>query len=475
MDRRFIGGVLALLTVSGAAVGQSPRGVEWKTQRGDSHRVITADFGASTPKSPAIVGMTELQDQPGAAKASDQPAAKSAEGVKPGDTGKPVVTSKDGSCCGTDNCQPCVPCTPCCDPGCGPEGKYWVQADYLLWWLKSAPIPPLITTSPVGTPRPQAGVLGQPGTIILFPGDSEEENPRSGGYLTVGGWLNDCRTFGLEAYIFYLEDDGRSFQIASDGSTILARPFFNTQTNQQDAQLDAFPGLLSGSKSVSATTTNFLGAGINAIHNVCCDCCYRFDLVYGYRYLRLEEELTVFETLVSIDPQGLVPPGTTFALTDRFETQNDFHGGVIGASAEFWVNNLSVRLLGNVALGVTRQRVQINGSTVITVPGTPSEEFVGGLLALPTNIGSYSRNEFAVVPEVGLRIGYQVTCNIRATVGYNLIYWSDVVRPGDQIDLVINPTQLPPGTLEGAARPAFNFNSSDFWAQGVSFGLELRF
>jgi hypothetical protein len=44
---------------------------------------------------------------------------------------------------------------------------------------------------------------------------------------------------------------------------------------------------------------------------------------------------------------------------------------------------------------------------------------------------------------------------------------------------VVNVTQFPiqsgNGPLMGAARPAFNFNETDFWAQGLNFGLELRY
>ncbi|MEI8380327.1 MAG: BBP7 family outer membrane beta-barrel protein [Planctomycetota bacterium] len=122
--------------------------------------------------------------------------------------------------------------------------------------------------------------------------------------------------------------------------------------------------------------------------------------------------------------------------------------------------------------------VRINGSTVFTSSTGTSVTQNGGLLALPTNIGSYSRDQFSVVPEVGLNVGRQLTDNVRVYVGYTLIYWSSVVRPGDQIDPVINPTQLPtptgPGTLVGPARPAFAFHDTDFWAQGINFGLEFR-
>ena len=46
----------------------------------------------------------------------------------------------------------------------------------------------------------------------------------------------------------------------------------------------------------------------------------------------------------------------------------------------------------------------------------------------------------------------------------------------EQIDLAVNTSQPPlGGGLVGPARPAFSFRDSDFWAQGVSFGVEFRY
>ena len=54
-----------------------------------------------------------------------------------------------------------------------------------------------------------------------------------------------------------------------------------------------------------------------------------------------------------------------------------------------------------------------------------------------------------------------------------------VPRPGDQIDRAVNPTQLPLSTaaplLTGLARPAPVLRDTDFWAQGINFGLEFRY
>ena len=55
----------------------------------------------------------------------------------------------------------------------------------------------------------------------------------------------------------------------------------------------------------------------------------------------------------------------------------------------------------------------------------------------------------------------------------------DVARPTDQIDRTVNPTLVPAnlsfGSTMGPARPAVNFQKTDFWAQGVSFGFEIRY
>jgi hypothetical protein len=121
--------------------------------------------------------------------------------------------------------------------------------------------------------------------------------------------------------------------------------------------------------------------------------------------------------------------------------------------------------------------VRISGTTVITEPGL-APNVQGGLLALPTNIGTYSRDRFSVVPEIGVNVGCQVTNRLRVFAGYTFLYWSNVVRPGDQIDTTINPTQLPsaagPGTLVGPARPAFAFHETGFWAQGINVGVQFR-
>ena len=105
-----------------------------------------------------------------------------------------------------------------------------------------------------------------------------------------------------------------------------------------------------------------------------------------------------------------------------------------------------------------------------------STDRTGGLLAQRTNIGTYERNQFTMVPELGATVGYQITRRLRATAGYSLIYMGNVVRPGDQVDLNVNPNLLPPENVpfSGALRPQFHFVETDYCIQGLNFGGEFR-
>src|SRR5205807_2283125 len=125
-----------------------------------------------------------------------------------------------------------------------------------------------------------------------------------------------------------------------------------------------------------------------------------------------------------------------------------------------------------VALGGVRQSAVLTGATRAAFAGTTLETLPGGLLTLG-RVGSYHRDRFAWSPQVGVNVGYNFTDHIRGFVGYDFLYLSSVVRAGDQVDARVNPNLIVGGG--GAANPPFAFHGTDFWAQGVSFGLEFRY
>lgn len=370
------------------------------------------------------------------------------------------------------------------EPSRGLLDGFWGEAEYLLWWQRGTPLPPLVTTSPPGTPRSSAGVLGQSGTQILFGNSREGEGPLNGGRFTLGYWWDPDETVGIQGSFFFLQNATFAFQDASDGSRILARPFFdaNPAVNAAASQLVAFPGKFAGLVTAGGSSS-LLGAeallrwGLWGDWDPVSDRrAWRVDVVAGYRYLNLCENLNVHEDLSSIDPLNApLVPGTRFQLRDLFGTTNDFHAGQLGIIGEIRRGPWSIQGNVKVGLGVNMETATIAGDTLVTVPGTPALLTSGGLLAQPTNIGHYFRDVFAVVPEVGISVAYQVTPRLQLSAGYTCIWWNHVARPGDQIDLVVNSTQLGGHLLTGPSRPLFAFGDSSYWVQGLTAGVRLNY
>jgi hypothetical protein len=74
-----------------------------------------------------------------------------------------------------------------------------------------------------------------------------------------------------------------------------------------------------------------------------------------------------------------------------------------------------------------------------------------------------------------LKLAYNFSPSIRFTVGYDILYWSRVVRPAQQVDLFVNPSQASGQPLVGTPGPLFGFRETALWAQGLSTGIEFRF
>lgn len=363
-------------------------------------------------------------------------------------------------------------CGPGC--GCGPPGQFWGSVEWLYWITSGQSIPPLVTTAPPNTPLATAGVLGQPGTAILFGNQRYNNDWRNGIRTTAGMWFDESQKCGVEFDSFFLGRSRMAFTDSSDGSRIITRPFFNTQLGRPDTELVSFPGIVGGAV-VADPSTNVVGAGVNYIHNLKCCTCERTDLILGYRYFHLGDIVNITENLVAL-PGSAVTPGTNFFIQDQFHTSNNFNGGVIGIAHERRFSHYYINVRATVALGDNEQVTNVDGSTVIRVPGAEPVTYPGGLLTQYSNIGQYKHHAFAVMPEVGLKFGVQLTENARVYGGYNFIYLSNVIRAGDQINLALNTSQLPPATnITGAPAPITERHATDFWMQGVSVGAELRF
>ena len=352
--------------------------------------------------------------------------------------------------------------------------RVWIRGEYLLWCTQEWDVPALVTTSSAGTPIANAGVLGLPTTSLLFGDDSVGGDIQSGLKLTAGTWLGENRSQGIEVSVLALAEGSEQFGRYSTDTPILARPYFDEPSASQAAMVVGYPGVISGSVGVEASsefkTFELLWRGHLMPPS---NCGPQLDLLLGYRYARLDEGLRIDQFSEWTARQGVIVAGTTKSLFDTFETENQFNGLQLGVSLERDWGAWSVEGLMKLALGYNQSNVFIDGSTTTTVPGGGSANFAGGLLAQTTNMGSHDQSDFAVVPELGITLTRQLTTCLEASVGYSFLYWSQVAHPGDQIDL--NLSQLPPEPPQGSRSPEFQFTSNDFWAQGLSFGLDFRF
>jgi hypothetical protein len=154
--------------------------------------------------------------------------------------------------------------------------------------------------------------------------------------------------------------------------------------------------------------------------------------------------------------------------------RNEFNGAEIGLSTELRHGRWSLNILTKMAFGMNHQMTDISGTTVFTNSGGQIV-YSEGVFAGSTNSGSYRRDQFVVIPQLGLELGYQVTTHTRAFLGYNLLYWGSVMQAGNQVDLNLDPRNLPGSIETGMQFPQFLDRSSAFWAQGINLGAEIRF
>ncbi len=389
--------------------------------------------------------------------------------------------------CGAPGCEAPGSEGPPCDPGYAPysSGKIWIRAEYLLWKVRGADTPPLLTSGPLDVVGPSGipGVLGQPTTQILLGADPLEYDISNGGRATLGWWFDCSQCLGMEGSFLQLDRQHSNNVLSSAGTpnTIpLSLPFFNLVEGVEDSTGIAFPGEGGFSGGASAfATTELWGAECNGLLNVISAPGWRVNLLGGARYLNIKESITFTTTSQFLPPDS----PDIYNTIDHFGCENTFYGGQIGFRSDFRARLVSIEVTGKVAFGRMERETTIAGqlSTNDFTDGAAFETFPGGYLALPTNIGFYKDSRFAVVPELTVQLGWHPYDWCRLFAGYTLLYATHVARPGDQIDRAINITQAPAytsdpdNTLQGAPAPLFRNIDASWWAQGLNLGFELRF
>ena len=355
------------------------------------------------------------------------------------------------------------------DAGCP---HFWARADYLLWWLKPVCLKPATLTLGSSTDA-IPGAVGQPHTTLIMGEHKFEFGGASGIRPTLGIWLTRDQCFAFESEGFLLERvaASQSFR-ATNGSPASFLPF-QDPSNVDQALPFTIPGLVNGNSiavgrsrlwglesNLSATFSTTRGGFVLSS-----------ALLAGFRYLDLQDKVTVSNTLNFVSDPSVVAFGA-----DDFMTRNQFYGGQLGSRLGLAADQWSIEFLTKIALGETHQVSEVSGAPLL--PGSASSPLLlpGPFLALPSNIGRQSADRITLVPEVAITVHYHVAEHVTVSLGYSGLYWNKVLCPGDQMDSHANITQLPfHGPFTGAKLPAPQFVHTDAFAQGLNLGLEIDF
>lgn len=351
---------------------------------------------------------------------------------------------------------------------------YW-GAEILGWATKGVHAPALVTTSPPGTAQTDAGVIGAPGTTILFGDETINKRMRPGGRLTIGWWFDPNQYRGIEFQYMELDSPHRFQASSSGGSPILARPIVDANTGDNSSVITSYPGVQNGSITVDndlqLTSTGILFRDLFWASQIA-----RVDYLVGYRHAHLFDRVRTFENLTSLDASSGFPDGTAITRGDQFRTVNQFDGADFGFKG-WWSpsGTLALTSLTKVAIGATNNDVIVNGYTT-TGSGRTATTTQGGVLALPSNIHSRAIQDFGYIYEVGGGLEWRPYCYWKFTLGYTFFYWNQVARAASQIDTRIDQGQLAQNNSPtNCGCPAFHLRTTSFWAQGLNAGFNYQF
>ena len=382
-------------------------------------------------------------------------------------------------------------------------GSVWFGSEYLLWQTSGMHLPPLVTGNPLGTPAQQAGVIGVPSTQVLLGNQYILDSASSG--IRFGGGFRLCDWAALEGDYFKLFGQDATYRYDGSSNRIIGRPFINLAPLQPpvryDTQLIHFPPNVTGNVRVSASS-DFFGAGgrlrLSLLRKECCNpcntctscdtgcnsgcqsscdtytaCCrprtgiQAFNLTLGYRHLNLKDNLRIDETVIA--------SGDRFDIYDQFSTRNSFNGFEFGLDTSYCCHLVSFGGFGRIAAGMTTNDIQIAGQTIDVINSVTTIRN-GGILAQSSNIGNYQQNVASFVAETGFNLNAKVTSRISARAGYSVLYWGNVARAGDQIDLHVNPDLFPPTTaVPGTIGAQPTFKLTDYFAHGLNAGITASF
>ncbi len=346
--------------------------------------------------------------------------------------------------------------------------EVWASAEALLWFPQARTGPALVSFNDPGT----SAVLGTPGVTTY--GEELGNELTAGGRFDAGRYFGDG-TFGIGGRFWIIGEDSSSADFAGNGAAgTIARPYFDTNLGNEFAvQIGSTvptagaPSGFTGSVSVDESLS-MLGAEAYGRLNFGRGREFHTDLIGGYSYFSIDNNLAIDSTTTLTAPST----GAVTVFRDRFNVENEFQGGQIGAETVLRRGRWVARSLTKVHLGNMNQLVNVSGdSDRNAAGGAPLVDFGDGLLAGGRN-GTFERDVFTFAPEVNLKLGYRFRDHVTFNVGYSFIYWNNVALVGDQID-----RNLEFDVASVLVRRGLPYSIKDrgFWVQGIDLGATIEF
>jgi hypothetical protein len=392
-----------------------------------------------------------------------------------GNGGGPVCGPACGGCCDFGGCLPC-------------RAFLYADGQYLFWAGKGDHVPALVTTGSTADPRP--GSLDPttgPGTTVLFGNSFLNTDMHSGFRTNIGLWLDPCQTWGIEGSYLFLgrttDTSPHYDQTVLGANQVLARPYYDVSntTNYGPAAFQVANTATGQTGSIDVNAwSQFQMVDVLFRQALAQQCNWRVEAVAGFRYADLSDNLIISDQTTTVGDLKVLSQ-----TADMFSTSNEFYGGVLGLKAQVRRCQWTLEGLFDLGIGETSTTAKIFGTTANTQNLVPQPNSPGLLALNPGSLAPLTlrSNSLSVLPELGATVGYDLARNLRLTFGYSLLYLSTVARAGDQVSLDVNSNFLsvPPakGTFgvptNGLVLPRYTVQTTDYWAQGMNFGVDYRF
>ena len=434
-----------------AATRQAPANPGNVIKRVTPTRVVSEESSAIQPPATSRV-IDPIEPQADTYSSSIDPpyTADYSEGYVVDD---PMGYPNTHSTCGDPACSECGPGYPTLNIRIGfPPllrcDRLTARIEAATFWPSAQAIPSLVRSA-----EPPAGTDLFGGTVGM---DQSVQGIRGefGWKFGIGG----CNS--LQFRFFDAGAQSLTFDSLVNTTTPIVRPFVDGSgtTLEQDSVSVREPGISTGDLLAHAYS-DVQGGDILLKGLWLKNCDSTTEWLLGYQNARLTDSIDVHSTTI---PTGST---TLLELRDQFRTVNQFNGATLGLSRTLYSPRWSLGSMFKLGMGDLQRDVTISGfQKVGNAPATTN-----GLLARSPANGVYSTNTFVFSPEVNVTLGYRLTRNIEATLGYNYLGLPKVARAGQQIDTVSDLDSANP------TRPRFILQESNFSLHSLNYGLQYRY